>query len=156
MTRDFRYDSLASESSDNLQFLRLGSAMPSARVQKTSRFGLTAAFLVCCVAAAAIFAAKARADHPSIFLIHATVFNDQGFTVRGARVRLRRSEEDKWRWESDTDDEGEFAFHVPQGAQYVLEVDAKGYQALTQGVDATQGDDAELTLHMAPAAGGKS
>jgi hypothetical protein len=88
-------------------------------------------------------------------LIHATVFSSQGYGVRYATVRLRRDTEMKWRWQTATDDEGEFALHVPQGAQYVLRVDAKGFQPLTQNIDGTAGDDVELTLRLIPLAGGK-
>lgn len=88
-------------------------------------------------------------------LVRATVFSDQGYAVRNATVRLRRDTETKWRWQTATDDEGEFALHVPHGAQYVLRVDAKGFQPLTQNIDGTAGDDVELTLRLIPLAGGK-
>jgi uncharacterized membrane protein len=55
-----------------------------------------------------------------------------------------------------SDSQGEFALHVPAGAQYVLRVDAKGYQSQTQDVDTTQTDRADLAVHLVPVGGGKS
>jgi uncharacterized protein YceK len=121
-----------------------------------SRAGLLVMLLsMCAVAAAHARPAQGQGSHPAIMVLHATVFSSQGYGVQYARVRLRRDAETKWRWETATDDEGEFALHVPQGAQYVLRVDAKGFQPLTQNIDGADGDDVELTLRLIPLARGK-
>src|SRR4029077_12744432 len=52
-------------------------------------------------------AQNSSGSHAHIFLIFATVFTDQGFALPGARVRVRRSEEKKFRWEGASDHQGE-------------------------------------------------
>jgi hypothetical protein len=69
---------------------------------------------------------------------------------------MRRAAESNWRWKAVSDGEGEIALHVPPNDLYVLRVDAKGYQVLTQNVDATQTDNADIALHLAPIGGGKT
>ncbi|MGD0840949.1 MAG: carboxypeptidase-like regulatory domain-containing protein [Candidatus Acidiferrales bacterium] len=144
-------------------FLR-GNSAKTFDVVRSAQSGagdiLRAGFLVmllsmCAIAGAHARPAQGQGSHPAIMLIHATVFSSQGYAVQYARVRLRRDTETKWRWETATDDEGEFALHVPQGVQYVLRVDAKGFQPLTQNIDGAAGDDVELTLRLIPLAGGK-
>ena len=119
------------------------------------RASLILALLSVC-AAAEISAASAQKTRQPDFLIVATVFNDRGFSVPGASVRARRANETKWRWETNSGSQGEFELHIPENAQYVLRVDAKGYQTLTQDVDATQDDRADLALHLVPLGGSKS
>jgi Carboxypeptidase regulatory-like domain len=63
--------------------------------------------------------------------------------------------ENKWRWETTSDDEGEFALHVPEDAVYVLRVDAKGYQTFSEDVDASQTDRVDLAVHLVSVGGGK-
>ncbi len=131
--------------------------MRSAQSGNIFRAGLVVILLSICAAAVAVSAAgTAQKTRQPDFLVHATIFNDQGFTVANARVRMSVAGEKKWRWETASDDEGEFALHVPQGAHYTLRVDAKGYQVLTQDIDTTQDDRADLSLHLVPVGGGKS
>jgi Carboxypeptidase regulatory-like domain len=87
------------------------------------------------------------------FLIFTTVFTDQGFTLYGAHTRVRRAEEKKYRWEAISDHSGEFAIRVPQGAQYEMTIEAKGFKTQTLKVDATQDVRADLTVHMEPLSG---
>jgi hypothetical protein len=42
------------------------------------------------------------------------VFTDQGFALPGARVRVRRADEKKPKWEATSDRRGEFAVRVPE------------------------------------------
>ena len=114
------------------------------------------ALVLICAAAGATSARSAQKTRTSDFLVYATVYNDQGFTVANAKARMSVAGENKWRWETTSDSQGEFALHVPEGAQYVLRVDAKGYEALTQDVDASQTDRSDLGLHLVPLGGGKS
>ena len=105
-------------------------------------------------------AARQSVDsHARDFVIFATVFNDRGFALYGARTRLRREEEKKFRWETMSDHQGELAFRVPEGQQYEMVVEARGFQTQTRKIDARQGNRAELTIHMEPqtksGAGGK-
>jgi hypothetical protein len=55
-------------------------------------------------------------SHAHDFVIFTTVFNDRGFALPGARTRLRRADEKKFRWEALSDQRGELAFRVPPGA----------------------------------------
>src|ERR1700693_3958758 len=85
------------------------------------------------------------------FIVFATVFNEQGFALPGAEVRLRRAGETKYRWQVRSDRSGEFAMRVPPGGEYELSISAKGYQPIAQNVDARQTNRVDLTLHMVPA-----
>lgn len=111
--------------------------------------------LIGATAGAGVAAGSAQKTHTPDFLVYATVFNDKGFTVPNARARMSVVGETKWKWEATSDGEGEFAMHVPENAVYVLRVDAKGYQTLSQDVDATQTDRVDLALHLVPVRGGK-
>jgi hypothetical protein len=88
-------------------------------------------------------------------VIFATVFTDRGFALPGARVRVRREDEKKFRWEAMSDRQGELGIRVPQGAEYQLTVEARGFKEQTRKVDARDGNREDLTLQMEPVAGGK-
>jgi hypothetical protein len=119
-----------------------------------------------CAAGAAFPVEPARApqssagSHAHDFVIFATVFNDRGFALYGARTRLRREEEKKFRWEAMSDHQGELAFRVPPGEEYEMVVEARGFETQTRKVDTREGNRVDLTIrmeppHAAPAAGGK-
>jgi hypothetical protein len=59
-----------------------------------------------------------RNSHANDFLIIGTVFNDKAYAFPGVHLRVRRSTEKKFRWETYTNSRGEFAIRVPQGAEY--------------------------------------
>lgn len=88
--------------------------------------------------------------HPRIFVIFATVFTDQGFTLTGARARVRRLDQKKFRWEGVSDRQGEVAFRVPPGAEYELTIEARGFKPETRKVDARDDNQADLTIRMQP------
>ena len=112
-----------------------------------------------CAAGAAFALEPARAPqssggaHVHDFVIFATVLNDRGFALYGARTRLRREEEKKFRWEAMSDHQGEFAFRVPEGGAYEMVVEARGFQTQTRKIDAREDNRAELIVHMVPQAG---
>ena len=117
----------------------------------------TASTALLCLAAAAVAAAPAPRFQSSSngarahnFLIFATVFNERGFALYGVRTRLRRADEKKFRWEATSDHQGELAFRVPQGAQYEMIVEARGFKTETRKIDAMQDLRAELTIRMEP------
>jgi hypothetical protein len=96
-------------------------------------------------------AARAQSSsnsHAHDFVIFATIFTDRGFAFPGARVRVRRSEEKKFRWESVSDTRGELALRVPQDAQYEMTVEARGFQMQTRKIDAREGNRADLSIRM--------
>ena len=111
--------------------------------------------LVWLASAASIFAPAGGAQnssgsHAHDFVIFATVFNDRGFALPGARVRVRRSDEKKFRWEGTSDHQGELAFRVPQGAEYEMTIEARGFKPETRKVDAREDNQADLTIRMEP------
>lgn len=62
-------------------------------------------------------------------LIFGTVFDADGHTVYGVKVRIRRADEKKVRWELYSNHTGEFAQRVPVGpGDYVVWADVKGYK----------------------------
>jgi len=89
-------------------------------------------------------------SHARVFVIFATVFTDQGFAFSGARARVRRSDQKKFRWEGVSDHQGEVAFRVPPGAEYELTVEARGFKPETRKIDAREDNQADLTIRMAP------
>ncbi|MGH9603801.1 MAG: carboxypeptidase-like regulatory domain-containing protein, partial [Terriglobales bacterium] len=60
-------------------------------------------------------------------LIFGTVFGPDARGVAGVRVKIRRSDQKKAKWELYSDRRGEFAQRVPAGkADYVIWADLKG------------------------------
>ena len=99
---------------------------------------------------------SSSATHTHDFVIFTTVFSEQGFALPGARVRVRRADEKKFRWEAMSDRRGELAVRVPQDADYEMTVEARGYKAQSQKVSATEGNRADLTIRMEPQSGPQS
>jgi hypothetical protein len=98
-------------------------------------------------------AQNSRGSHAHDYVIFATVFTDRGFALTGARARVRRSEEKKFRWEAMSDHQGELAFRVPQNAEYEMTVEAHGFKTQTRKIDAREDIQADLTIRMEPLAG---
>jgi hypothetical protein len=117
--------------------------------------------LACLVGALSAPSAPASAQssnksHAHDFVIFATVFTSQGYALPGARVRVRRADEKKFRWEAMSDHQGELGIRVPQDAEYELAVEARGFQSQTRKVDAREGNREDVTLRLEPlATGGK-
>ena len=103
--------------------------------------------------APAACAQGAGATHVRVYLIFVDVFGEQGFALPGARVRVRRSAEKKFRWEGSSDRQGEVAFRVPPGEEYELTIEARGFKTQTRKIDARQENRADLTFRMEPLAG---
>lgn len=86
-----------------------------------------------------------------------TVFTEQGFSFPHAELRIRRAGEKKYRWNTFTDQRGEFAIRVPKGADYEISAMARGYNEQAYAVDAKAGEgDEGLVFHMTQSKGGKS
>ena len=63
-------------------------------------------------------------------LIFGTVWDPDGRPVPGVKVKVRRADEKKFRWEMVSDRRGEFAQRVPAGkADYVVTTDIKGLKS---------------------------
>jgi hypothetical protein len=94
-------------------------------------------------------------SHAHDFVIFASVFTEQGFALPGAKVRVRRTEEQKFRWEAVSDRRGELGVRVQQGAEYELTIEARGFKPQARKIDARGGNREDLTFQMEPLAGGK-
>jgi hypothetical protein len=99
---------------------------------------------------------KQRYSHANDFLITGTVFDPKGYAFPGAKLRVRRSNEKKYRWESYTNSRGEFAVRVPQGTDYEMVIRAKGFADQTRALDAKTGvSEARIVFRMESAGGEK-
>ncbi len=96
-----------------------------------------------------------KSAHEKDFLLFGTVFNEQGFALPGAQVRVHRAGERKVRWEARSDRRGEFAVRVPRGGEYEMSVAAAGYQEQTHKIDARTGDREDLIFRLARVEGEK-
>ena len=99
---------------------------------------------------------SSSSSHAHDFLIFATVFNGRGFALPGARVRVRRSDEKKFRWEGTSDNRGELGIRVKQGAAYEVTLEARGFTPQTRKIDATEDNRQDLTIQLEQLTGGKS
>jgi Carboxypeptidase regulatory-like domain len=97
-----------------------------------------------------------RSKHANDFLVIGTVFTDKAYALPGAHIRVRRSSEKKFRWETYTNSRGEFAFRVPQGDEYEIVIIAKGFADQNQMVSTKSGISEDTVVYrMQPALGGK-
>jgi hypothetical protein len=91
-------------------------------------------------------------SHANDFLIIGTVFDPKGYAFPGVELRVRRSSEKKFRWDSYTNSRGEFAMRVPQGSDYEMIVHAKGFADQTRTMDAKTGlSESRIVFRMEPA-----
>ena len=93
---------------------------------------------------------RARGSEPEkpkpYALIFGTVWDSGGQPIYGVKVRIRRADEKKVRWELYSNHTGEFAQRVPAGkADYIVWADVKGYK-LPDGRKLKPG--AEVTVHI--------
>lgn len=95
-------------------------------------------------------------SHANDFLVIGTVFTDKAYAFPGAHIRVRRTGEKKFRWETYTNSRGEFALRVPQGGEYEIVVIAKGFADQTNPVSAKSGISEDTVVYrLQPASGGK-
>lgn len=105
--------------------------------------------------------ANANSSHPEQnkqaagdFLLFGTVFTQQGFSLPGAEIAVRRAgqrPEKKPRWRAVSDRRGEFAVYVPTGAEYEITVRARGYRDESRKVDVQHGGREDFVFRMQPA-----
>jgi hypothetical protein len=100
--------------------------------------------------------AKQKYSHANDFLIIGTVFDPQGYAFPGVELKIRRSSEKKFRWDSYTNSRGDFAVRVPQGSDYEMLIHAKGFADQTRQLDAKTGvSEARIVFRMEPGGGEK-
>jgi hypothetical protein len=79
-------------------------------------------------------------------LIFGTVWDPDGHPLYGVKVKIRRANEKKARWELYSNHTGEFAQRLPVAqADYIVWADTKGYK-LPSGKQLKPG--AEVTVHI--------
>ena len=101
-------------------------------------------------------APKQKYSHANDFLIIGTVFDPKGYAFPGVELKIRRTNEKKYRWDSYSNSRGDFALRVPQGAAYEMVVHAKGFADQTRTLDAKTGvSEARIVFRMSPAEGEK-
>src|SRR5271170_2009682 len=99
---------------------------------------------------------KQKYSHADDFLIIGTIFDPSGYAFPGVELRIRRTNEKKYRWDSYTNSRGEFAVRVPQGADYEMVIHVKGFVDQTRPLDAKTGvSEARIVFRMESAGGQK-
>ena len=88
--------------------------------------------LLCLSSVAAVSgraAAQNKKGEKPYALIYGTVWGPDSRPIFGVKVKIRRADKKKARWELSPDHRGEFAQRVPPGpADYVVWADLKGYK----------------------------
>jgi hypothetical protein len=93
-------------------------------------------------------------SHANDFLIRGSVFNDKALSFPGVQLRIKRSGEKKFHWETVTNSRGDFALRVPQGAKYEIVVHVKGFADQTRAIDAQgAGGEQSYTFRLQPLGG---
>jgi len=91
-----------------------------------TRMSTVVVALLCLALAGAALGMDGRQTRKDYALIYGTVWTAQGHPAAGVKVKIRRADEKKWRWELMADSNGEFAQRVPPGkADYVIAADIK-------------------------------
>jgi Carboxypeptidase regulatory-like domain len=89
------------------------------------------------------------------FLIRGTVFTDKSLAFPGAEIRIRRSGENKVRWQDFTNSRGNFAIRVPQNASYEILTRAKGFSEQRKTIEAKPGLTEQSVVFQMERLGGK-
>jgi Carboxypeptidase regulatory-like domain len=102
------------------------------------------------LSAGAAFASDRRAEKPYA-LIFGTVYAPNNHPAYGVRVKIRRADGKKGKWELYSDHQGEFAQRVPAGAaDYIVRAEPEGKHAPKAEVTVhVQGDErVDIGLHL--------
>jgi hypothetical protein len=84
------------------------------------------------------------------FLILGTVFDEKALALPGVQVRIRKSGEKKFRWDTYTNSRGEFAVRVPPGFLYEVSIHTKHYDDQTQSIDSRADVQQRLSIKLHP------
>ena len=98
-------------------------------------------------------AKKSKRSHADDLVIRGTVFNERGLALPGVKLRIRRSDQKKSRWETYSNSRGEFAVRVPKGPDYEIAAESKGFAKQAQAINGQAEEN--VVLHMQPVNGGK-
>ena len=128
---------------------RLPETLPSARTH------LTLLLLVVVLLSAAVSLRAAQpvpSDDPRkpYALIFGTVWGPDDRPVYGVKVKIRRADQKKPKWELISNHTGEFAQRVPAGkAEYLVWIDAKDLKGLKSSDGKELQPDTEVTVSIA-------
>jgi hypothetical protein len=101
-------------------------------------------------------AQKGQYSHANDLLIRGTVFNEHGLSFPNVKLSIRRATEKEKHWETFSNFRGEFAIRVPQGADYEVVAEMKGFTKQSHLINGKDGvAEEKVTFHMEPVAGGK-
>ena len=99
---------------------------------------------------------KSKRSHADDLLLRGTVFNERGLAMREVKLRVRRANEKKSRWETYTNSRGEFAIRVPPGSDYEMQAESKGFEKQTRTIAAKDSSgDEKIIFHLEPLKGGQ-
>jgi len=109
--------------------LPLPALLPAAKLRSVRGALLWALFVACLgllLTSALLFAESGKELRKDYALIFGTVFSADGHVVRGVRVKIRRADQKKAKWELLSNTMGEFAQRVPTGqADYIVWAEVK-------------------------------
>ena len=71
-------------------------------------------------------------------------------------MRIRRTDEKKFRWETFSNSRGEFAVRVPPGHNYEVVTHVKNYQDHSEAVDSSVDVQERLSIKLEPSNRGKA
>jgi hypothetical protein len=87
-----------------------------------------------------------RSHEKAYALIFGTVWGPDNHPLYAVKVKLRREDQKKFKWEQYSDHRGEFAFRVPAGkATYYVIPDLKGYK-LPDGSKLQAGEEVKVEI----------
>jgi hypothetical protein len=96
-------------------------------------------------AGAGNFSSSQNKPNQPYALIFGTVWGPDDHPLYGVKIRIRREDEKKARWELYSNHSGEFAQRVPAGKQdYVVWADSKGYKS--QNGKQLQGEEVKVHI----------
>jgi hypothetical protein len=84
------------------------------------------------------------------FLIIGTVFNESALSFPGVQVRIRRSGDKRFKWETSTNSRGEFAVRLPPGYDYEVVTHVKKYVDQSTNVDSKVDVQQRLSIKLVP------
>jgi hypothetical protein len=106
----------------------------------------SAVILLSTLAAPPCAAARDSAKEKPYALIFGTVWGPENQVLYGVKIKIRRADQKKAKWELYSDHRGEFAQRVPAGkADYIVWADTKDYK-LADGKRLRPGT--EVTVHI--------
>jgi hypothetical protein len=120
----------------------------------------------CCAVLAILLPAAERErkkSAPAHAVIAGTVFQDSGFSLSGAEIKVLPAEGDGSArdagkgWQTTSDARGEFAVRVPAGAaRYTVRAGREGWQSAEKAVSIQWDERVDLVFRLSPAVPGEA